>query len=385
MSEAPRYPGTPRDVLEARWRAVEDGMADAEIDVLLVVARGAISQYGNLCYLSGYPLFISYGYALIFPRRPPELVLGKRDQIVARGYGLGDLLVDLDAGDITYGLTEYSVLAEAISARLRANDARRARVGVIGMRELMPIGDYEALKALEPDIDFVDAAGLLMTVKARKSERELELYRESVAIVDDGWATYLESVEAGRTEAELAARVEGAVRAHGVVHSIVQVLSGQMYTTPPSMRRLADHELVCCYVEVVGPYGFWVEKGGMFALGEVPDRALEVNAAADRASQAMVDLLRAGAVAGDVASAAADVAAAAECGLGIQPGHGVGIDHDAPLLATGEATVLEEGMVVTVHPHLHDDRYGAMWMDQYTVGANGATRHSQYERVLKEV
>jgi Xaa-Pro aminopeptidase len=249
----------------------------------------------------------------------------------------------------------------------------------------MPVGDYAALQALSPEVRFVEADRLLLPVKSRKSESELELYRDAVEIADVGFEVIANMVEAGKTEAELVAAAENAVRKQGAVHTIIQVLSGQMYTRLPTVRRLQTNQMVCCYVEVVGPYGFWVEKGGMFALGTPPERSFEIYAGCVVAAEAAERSLRPGQQAGAVASEIYEIAADVGCRIGIQVGHGVGIDHDLPLLVPDDATTLEPGMVVSVHPHLHDETYGAMVMDQYTITTGAPTKHSRIERKLFEV
>jgi Xaa-Pro aminopeptidase len=123
----------------------------------------------------------------------------------------------------------------------------------------------------------------------------------------------------------------------------------------------------------------------MFALGSPPDRWLEVCAAAERACARGEELLTAGTRAGEIAAMVERVAAEAGCEVGIWCGHGVGIDHDRPLLNGTDDTALAPGMVVAFHPHVCDDRYGAFSIDQYTITAGAPERHSRFERRLHVV
>jgi Xaa-Pro aminopeptidase len=250
----------------------------------------------------------------------------------------------------------------------------------------MPLTDVELLRTAFPKSTLEDATPLLVQVKAIKSPAELKLYEEAVAIVDAGFETFVNEVAVGRTEAELVAGVEETVRRQGALpFTIIRVLSDRMYIRPPTQRRVQAGELVCCVVEVVAPNGFWVEKGAMFALGEPPERWLEIYEAAERAHAAAQELLQPGNRAGDIARAVRAIAADAGCILGIQSGHGVGVDHDLPVLVEEDDTPLEPNMVISVHPHLLDNGYGAAIFDQYTVTASGPVRHSRFGRQLYAV
>lgn len=376
----------PRAVLEQHWNAASQAMEDAGYDALLVCGRGMITQYGSFLYLGGFPLFLAHGYVFLRKGEPAQLVVGKRDQIVSDLYGVSDLVYRTSLGDVQYGLSTYTGLADSVSSLIAEHGLTRGTIGVVGRNDVMPIGDFEALSRLQPDVRFQDGASILGPLKAVKSDAELALYEEACTLTDDGFEAFLNEIAPGKTEAELVGAVEDTVRSGGALPlTIIQVLRDKMYTRPPTMQKLGRDELVCCYVEVVAPSGFWVEKGAMFSIGDVPDRWMEVYEASEKAYAAGEELLVAGRTAGDVGRAVRAVADEVGCDLGIQTGHGVGIDHDIPVLSEDDTTELTLGMVISLHPHLHDDQYGAMAIDQYTITNGTPIRHSRIPRQLFQV
>ncbi len=377
----------PREMVRERWAAVSEAMARDELDALLVAGRGQIGQYGNVFYLSGLLPFNDVGHTYVFLRRDEEaqLVVGKRDQVVADVYAVDDLVWHAPVADMPAIGSGVSALAPQISALVDRHGLSAGRLGVVGMSRVRPVADLEALRALQPGVELVDADALLAPIKAVKSAAELELCKDACEIVDDGFEVMVEALRPGATEADIAAKAEESVRSRGSLATIIHVLPGHVYTRPPTLRWLEENEMVHGYVEAVAPNGYWVEKGAMFALGSVPDRSLEVYETLERAYVAGEELLRAGSSAAEVARAVGAEAQAGGCERGIWAGHGVGIDHDVPVLSEDDPTELAAGMVISLHPHIYDGDFGSFSIDQYTITDGEPQRHSRFERRLYAV
>jgi len=357
-------------------------MEDAGYDALLIAGRGVILQYGNVLYFGGFPLFLLHGYVLLVPGEPARLVLNGRDQQRAEQHGVADLLQpSRGEGDISYGLRGGSG-AGLIGGVVEALEELGVRSGRLGVAEVMPVGEYLALTALLPGLELEDAGGVIAPLKAVKTEAELAAHREAAALMDGAFEVFESVVGPGADEAAIIAAVEGEVRRRGGEHAIVRVLPGRMDARPPIQRELTEGELLTCYVEAVAPNGFWAEKGACFAIGELPPRAHEVYDASDRAFEVIERTLTAGAQAADVATAVWKVARDSGCEIGMQIGHGVGIDHDLPLIDLESPDELVEGMVVAVHPLFQDGNHAAFTIDQYTVTAGAPERHSRFDRRL---
>lgn len=372
----------PRYLLEQRWARVTYALEREGLDALLVAGRGLVGHYGDVFYLSGFPLFnsVGHGYALLRRDAPVQLVVSKRDQELAPAFGIEDFVVKSEMPDAPAvgGTGLIALVAQVLSEQ----GLSTGTVGVAGLDLVMPAGDWIALRGLLPELVLRNAGSLLARLKAVKTPPELDLYADACKLTDAGWQRFLEVVEPGRTEAELAAEVERCVRERGALATIIQVLTGRMYTRPPTQRRLSPGEVVCCYVETVAPNGYWVEKGGMFALGEPPQRWLEVLATAEHAYVEGERLLIPGTPASTIAETVGQIARDGGCETGIWSGHGVGIDHDLPLLNGVDHSPLQAGMVISFHPHICDGRFGAFAIDQYTITASGPQRHSRFGREM---
>ena len=55
------------------------------------------------------------------------------------------------------------------------------------------------------------------------------------------------------------------------------------------------------------------------------------------------------------------------------------------MLSEDDPTVLEPGMVISLHPHIYDGDHGAFAIDQYTITDGEPERHSRIARRLHEV
>jgi Xaa-Pro aminopeptidase len=379
-------PCVPRSLLEERWRAVWHALEERGYEALLIAGRGMIMHYGNVYYFGGYPLFLFHGYVLITPGEQPSLVLNGRDQDFAADYGVGDLVWRTSGGDdVAYGIGASEGLARPISDLLSRHGLDSARIGVVGLGEIMPASEYRALCARLPNLVIEAADELNAGIKAIKSGRELELQREAVAIADDAFSLFQDLIKPGANELDIVAEVERAVRSQGVLHTIIRVLPSPMDARTPIARNLVANELNSAIVEIVAPNGFWVEKGACFALGDIPARSQEVYDASDRAFQAIEGLLTAGTPVSESARAVADVAQEAACPIGLRIGHGVGIDHDLPMIDPDNMSLLEEGMTIAIHPLFQDGPSGAFMIDQYTITRSAPLLHSRFPRQLYRV
>jgi Xaa-Pro aminopeptidase len=68
-------------------------------------------------------------------------------------------------------------------------------------------------------------------------------------------------------------------------------------------------------------------------------------------------------------------------GVGIWHGHGVGVDHDPPVITAADVTPLVPDMVISVHPNFTtaDERLGASVADTYVIGDGSPQRLSRLD------
>jgi Xaa-Pro aminopeptidase len=367
----------------ARLAVVRASMLDAGYDALVVAGRGIISQYGYLEYVSGYCPVVRTAYAVIGTDGDTTLVVPTvADSWYARkGAALEDVRV-AGQGDV---FSEYDDLAAGVASAIAERGAEQGVVGIAGLRHIVSVGDYELLRSRLPDARLVDATALIAAVKAIKADEEIEELRQTAAIADAGFTACLGALRAGAVAREACATIEHAVRSRGARGEVLVFLSaGPYFLARPGEERFADGDLVTAYVELTGPTGYWLERGGLIAVGALDDSRAALAETTLDAARAAEGALRAGRTAGDVAAVIDECVERHGLRSGIWHGHGVGIDHDLPVVTASDRTLLAERMVISVHPNFStaDETLGASVADTYVVRDGEPERLSRIPQEL---
>lgn len=334
-------------------------MSREGLDALVAAGRGVISQYGYLEYLTGYCPVVREAYAVLAGEQEPALILptGADAWYAARASGLSDIRV-AGQGDV---LSSYDSLPGGVVAALAERGVENGRIGIVGLQHIVAHGHYEQMRAALPKAQLTDSTALLAGVKAIKDEIDLRELRRTAAIAEDGLRAGLSQLRAGAIPREVGAAMEGAVRAQGAREALIFLSAHPYFLARPDALALTDGDLVTAYVELTGPSGYWMECGALVALGQL-EREREALAEACLAAAADAQRnLRPGRTAADVAQAIEKVAEQEGLRVGIWHGHGVGVDHDPPVITAGDRTPLQRNMVISVHPNFStaNERLGA--------------------------
>jgi Xaa-Pro dipeptidase len=234
----------------------------------------------------------------------------------------------------------------------------------------------------------VDMTEALESIRAVKTERELEKLRTVNEIAAIGLNAFKEHARPGRTEVEIMAEVEGAVCANGHGYKSARVV--RAYATIYSGPDLAHGwQYFRSRTRVVEPDDVVMLEMGTVADGYWADHTRTVVAGkADQRRQAAYDAVRAGAAAAFAAAVpgatgdAVDRAsrdAIERAGFTQFPhhtGHGVGFRwHESrPQLVPQSSHRLAERMVVVTEPGIYEDdlRGGFRHEDNAVVTPEGA-------------
>jgi Xaa-Pro aminopeptidase len=327
-----------------RYANVRAAMAEHDIDALLVSGSEYSGFEGAVRYMSGFRIVHRYAYVLLPAQGEPVAIFPSEARWVGHH------------GD---GWIEQPVFAEHPGAWIRDHLRAQgvARLGVYGLDYVMAVRDYRALA--EGPFELVDFDLAFDLARAVKSEEELALVRESMAINVAGfWAVHA-AYEPGRTQAELMAAAEHLFALLGTGRQTMDmVLWGQAGSATPEFRipdqqtPIAAEDLLLYSLEVAGPGGHWVEFSRPLtrgALGTDTQRMLEAYGEYHEAARAS---MHAGASAHDVHRAVAAPFAKRGYPLGHVTGHSIGmtmIEH--PKIGEGVDVELREGMVFSMHPH----------------------------------
>jgi Xaa-Pro aminopeptidase len=220
--------------------------------------------------------------------------------------------------------------------------------------------------------------GVVEELRVVKDEGELDALRRASAITSEAFETLADERFTGRTERELAWRMEQLQREIGgeAVSFPVVVAAGangaKPHTTPGDAKLEPGQTVIIdagCVVE-----GYCSDCTRTFATGPLPDelkRAYEVCLDAQLAGLAAA---RPGASGPGVDAAARDKIEAAGFGeaFGHGLGHGVGLlVHEAPRLARESRDTLEPGNVVTVEPGIYLGGLGGIRIEDLVVVRDG--------------
>ena len=236
--------------------------------------------------------------------------------------------------------------------------------------------NYELLR--EGGAELVPRVGVVEGLRAVKDEEELDLIRRAAAITDGAYERLAQERFVGRTERELAWRMNELFHELGADEAAFETIvaagaNGARPHADPGERVIeAGTTVVIDAGAALG--GYCSDCTRTFATGELPD---ELRRAYDVCLEAQLRGLaaaRAGPDAPAADAAARDVIAEAGLGekFGHGLGHGVGIDvHEAPRLAGTSHDTLAANNVVTIEPGIYLEGTGGIRIEDLVVVTDG--------------
>jgi Xaa-Pro aminopeptidase len=254
----------------------------------------------------------------------------------------------------------FAGLAELLSGRIcfEANDVTFAQ--------------YEALAA--GGLELVPRRGLVETLRAVKEERELNAIRAAAAITSEAFERFAEERFTGRSERELAWRLDQLFHELGAEGPAFETIvaggaNGARPHSRPTNRVLEAGETVVVDAGVRAE-GYCSDCTRTFATGPLPERLQEAYAACREGQEAGVKSTLAGTSGIDADAAARTVIESAGFGeeFGHGLGHGVGLDvHEAPRLSRESEDTLAAGNVVTVEPGIYLSALGGIRIEDLVI------------------
>jgi Xaa-Pro dipeptidase len=327
--------------LERRHGNIRAAMGEHGLDALIVSGNEYSGFEGAVTYVSGFQIVHRYAYVVIPADGDPFIVFPTEARYVG------------EHGTTPLEQVFHARPGEHIAAHAR--DAGWKRVGVYGLDYIMAVRDYAALDGLDLvgfDVEF-DLA------RAVKSEAELESVRDSVRINQRGFELWHEAYAPGKTAAEVMAAAEEWFIAEGCGRlTMNMVLTGTDSYARPEFKIARSDEVLRGFVlpslEVAGPGMHWVEVSrAVRARDAVPsDETKRMLEAYVEYYAAAGGAMRAGATCHDVHVAVSKGFTDRGYHLGHVTGHSIGMTMiEFPKVGEGSDFVLEENMVLSMHPH----------------------------------
>ena len=338
--------------LDSRLQAVRGELARLGLDALVV------THLPNLFYLAN--VRASAGMLVVTPTDAQLLIDFRYRTVVTELLAAGASPSGLRRVDIEVSYEE--------TLRQVARDAGWARIGIeadhLSVRRWQWLdGSLEAVLAA--------TVGLVERIRMRKDDHETATLRAAGELLGPAADRVLDAVVAGRSEQELAACIERALRDAGFERPAFDpiVAGGPNSALPhaqPTGRRLASGDLVVLDFGGVH-HGYCVDLSRTVCIGHADEEAHRLHRAVRAAQAAALATIRPGIRASAVDAAARDVLAGfglAEA-FGHSTGHGLGIElHELPRVgrpraagdgdtADTEDPLLLPGMVFTVEPGVY--------------------------------
>jgi Xaa-Pro aminopeptidase len=380
--------GDPREILtesisdqelERRWGQVRERMKEEGID-FLVMQNDNEWLGGYVKWFTDVPARNAQTHTVIFPVDeemttithggkppgdvgPPAWTLrGVKRRLTAPFFRSASYTNTYDA----------AIAVEVLKAKKKAN------VGLVG-KGTISAAFYEHLLKNLPGSSFVDAADLVDTIKAVKSDEEIRLIRRTAALQDQAMEYAREAVRPGRRDFEIIADILHKVTDLGSEEQLILGGSGPFGEPVPIRKRHFQNRMVregdqfSLLIEVNGPGGMYTEIGRNFFVGKVPAEISEAFEACKELQQEALKRIRPGADPGEIWRAHNEFLAR----RGFLPetrlfAHGQGYDLvERPLIRDDEPMKLSERMNITVHPTVGTDRVWVWVCDNYLITESG--------------
>lgn len=357
-----------------RYAALRAAMEKEGCELFVAAGReGAIGR-GFIRYLADWHLWGGLGFVTVPKDGEPTLILGSESQVM--------WATEIQwVKDVRFCTPPIAGLI----ARIRELGAPK-RVHVAGLGTYMLAADAQRLRDAFPNTEFVDATHLLELIIMVKSAEEISLLQETADAVCAAMHRFEQELRPERTEREVVAKAWEVARSRGIVDGIAHISN----RFPPFIHPATDYvirkdDIIKFSMEMAGSSGYWIELSAIFSFGPPPKRQLDEFNTTKRAVDAIAPLLRPGVIGKEIVEKVEGVFQEdgwEDIGRIIWDSHGIGLDViEYPVIQGGNQQVLEENMVLSVHPGLTvgKERLGVYIQDNYVVKPGGAVPQSAWE------
>lgn len=347
---APQYPDFPNSEFENRYERARELMDEHNLDGLL------ITEELNYIYFSGHrseqnPIDKIRPYVYILPKVGEGVLITMPFEMeqVSETTWMEDVRPSSLLGH-----------ADLIASVLKEKGLAEARIGAeLGREQFLGINvnEFVAVQHELPDAQFVDAAPLLLKLRAAKSPSEIEYLRKAAEIVAQAEADTFQAVRVGMTEIEIDRLVRLRIAELGgedvTLSCVVTSVGSQGPTLLPTPRKVQQGDLLGLDYGVKFR-GYCSDIARTASVGKPSSEVASFYRWVMDVRHKSERFLRAGNTPNHVVTACRE--AIAERGLetmGVgRIGHGVGLaTTEYPSLSLEEDVVFEPGMTFACNPN----------------------------------
>jgi Xaa-Pro dipeptidase len=254
--------------------------------------------------------------------------------------------------------------------------------------------EFRHVKAGAPEAEYPDASEVLVGLRLRKDQTEVEAMRRAVKIAQDALEATIPQISIGMTEKELASELVMQLLKHGSDSEIPFapiVSSGPNSANPhaaPTERKLQAGDLLVIDWGAAHA-GYISDLSRTFAVGEVDEEYRKIHKIVQESNAAGRAAAKPGVPCADVDIAAREVIEKSGYGKYFthRTGHGIGMEgHEEPYIRGDNMQILEPGMTFTVEPGIYlPGRNGVRIEDNVVITEDGADVLSDIPREIRMV
>jgi len=234
-------------------------------------------------------------------------------------------------------------------------------------KDNMNVTRYETLKNYANDLNIVDGQALLNEIRLIKDENEYKWLKEACEYADFAVETALKHIAVGKTELEIVAEIEYALKKEGIqdMSFPTTVLTGVKSALPhgnPNNTKIEHGDFVLMDLGVVHK-GYCSDITRTVIVGEASEKQKEIYDIVLNAQLAAIEASQIGTPLGKIDEAARQVIDEAGYGKFFphRIGHGLGIDvHEFPSLSSNNEDLLQAGMCYTIEPGIYVPTIGGV-------------------------
>ena len=223
--------------------------------------------------------------------------------------------------------------------------------------------------------------GLTLELRAVKDEHELGLLSRAIQIGDEAFDEVSEEISPGMTEAEVAERIEQAVKSRGAESVSFESIVAAGPNAARPHHRAGDTEIregQTIVIDMGARYqGYCSDLTRTIVLGDADDKTKRVYDIVLSAQLAAIELVEAGMTGAETDMLARKVIQETGHGddFGHSLGHGVGLQvHENPGVGPTSKGELKDGMVFTIEPGIYLQGWGGVRIEDIVVLEQGKAR-----------
>lgn len=340
----------------AKLKKARAVMSKRGFDALLFILPEAVRYFTDLYTLGPRP-FWEYSYIAFLTKE--EVVLcytsGTDDYRVSQ---IRDLVTEVRR------IPKFEKWPETIGKLLIDYGIQKGKIGV----DILPFQLFLGLSKKLPGIEFESASDIWKELTAIKHPLEIELVRRAIKIAEIGMRTAIDSLQEGKTEIEIAAEAEYAMKREPDGSEIspflpIVSITGTPERAPTPAKLKAGFPVI---VDLGAVYrGYTGEFGRTSIVGMPTKRQKEAFQTILKSLQSAVDLIKPGVKCSDVDNRAREVLLDAGFGkyiytraTGHQLGYGL---HSEPLIEPDVDEEIKENMIINLEPRLVFDDEPEPW------------------------